>query len=90
MRREVRPCRLRSCAWCLCLAAVAVLPAHAQGVEQSDLPAPRIAASQRGFVEGRAVLFPQDGANDTVNLVSDFLAHDDLFVKPAAWLQFAG
>ncbi len=45
--------------------------------------------SQRGFVEGRAFLFPQDAPNDTVNLVGDVLVREELFVKPAPWIQFA-
>jgi hypothetical protein len=45
--------------------------------------------SQRGFVEGRASFFPQDAPNDQVNLAGDVLAREELFVKPAAWIQFA-
>ncbi len=46
--------------------------------------------TQRGFVEGRAYLFPEDAPNDRVNLVGDFLAREEVFVKPAPWIQFAG
>ena len=46
--------------------------------------------TQRGFIEGRAFLFPQDAPNDPVNLVGDFLAREEIFVKPAPWIQFAG
>jgi hypothetical protein len=46
--------------------------------------------SQRGFVDGSVVLFPQQAANDPTRGVGDLLARDDVFVKPAPWLQFAG
>jgi len=45
--------------------------------------------SQRGFVEARGVFFPQDAPNDPVNLLGDVLAREELFVKPAPWIQFA-
>lgn len=46
--------------------------------------------TQRGFVEGRAVIFPQAAPNDPTRLVADLLAREELFVKPAPWVQFAG
>jgi hypothetical protein len=46
--------------------------------------------TQRGFVEGTAVVFPQDAPNDPTNVVGDLLAREELFVKPAPWFQFAG
>ena len=45
--------------------------------------------TQRGFVDARGVLFPQDAPNDTTQLVGDLLAREEVFVKPAPWLQFA-
>jgi hypothetical protein len=45
--------------------------------------------SQRGFVEGRAVEFPQDAPNDTTNLIADLLAREEVFVRAARWLRFA-
>ena len=45
--------------------------------------------SQRGFVEGTGAYFPQDAPNDPVNLVGDLLVREEVFVKPAAWIQFA-
>jgi hypothetical protein len=45
--------------------------------------------SQRGFIQGRALLFPQDAPNDPVHVVSDVLAREEVFVKPASWVQFA-
>ena len=52
--------------------------------------APAQTLSQRGFVEGRAFVFPEDAPNDPVNVVGDFLAREEVFVKPAPWIQFAG
>jgi hypothetical protein len=45
--------------------------------------------SQRGFVEATGWYFPRDAANDTVNGVADLLLRDELFIKPAPWIQFA-
>lgn len=47
------------------------------------------ALSQRGFFEGRGVFFPQDALNDDVNAVGDLLVRDEVFVKPARWVQFS-
>jgi hypothetical protein len=46
--------------------------------------------TQRGFLDGSVMLFPQEAVNDPVQVVGDFLAREELFVKPAPWLQFAG
>ena len=46
------------------------------------------AVTQRGFVDARGTLFPQDAPNDPTNAVVDFLARDEVFIKPAAWIQF--
>ena len=53
-------------------------------------PAPAQTLTQRGFVDGSIVLFPQEAPNDPTRAVGDLLARDDLFFKPAAWVQFAG
>jgi hypothetical protein len=45
--------------------------------------------AQRGFVEGRGFFYPQDAPNDPVSLVGDLLAREEVFVKPAPWIQFA-
>ena len=45
--------------------------------------------SQRGLVEGTGVFFPQDAVNDTVNVTGDLLLREELFLKPAPWIQFA-
>jgi hypothetical protein len=46
--------------------------------------------TQRGFVEGRGWLFPQEAVNDPTQAVGDLLVRDEVFVKPAPWLRFAG
>jgi hypothetical protein len=48
------------------------------------------AVTQRGFVEGRTILFPQRAQNDPTRPVGDLLAREEVFFKPAAWMQFAG
>ena len=45
---------------------------------------------QRGFVEGAGLLFPQTTVNDAERAVGDLLVREDVFVKPAHWIQFAG
>ncbi len=46
--------------------------------------------TQRGFVEGSTLLFPQQAPNDPTRAVGDLLAREDVFFKPAPWIQFAG
>ena len=46
--------------------------------------------TQRGFVEGSALVFPQQAPNDPTRLVGDVLAREEVFFKPAPWIQFAG
>ena len=46
--------------------------------------------SQRGFGEGSAFVFPQQAPNDPTHVVGDLLAREEVFFKPAPWLQFAG
>src|SRR5439155_5256095 len=36
----------------------------------------------------RGVLFPQAAPNDSERLVVDVLARDEVFLKPASWVQF--
>ena len=52
-------------------------------------PAAAQTITQRGFVEGRALFFPQDAPNDPTRAVADLLAREEAFLKPAAWIQFA-
>ncbi|HMF99332.1 MAG TPA: hypothetical protein VKE96_33765 [Vicinamibacterales bacterium] len=44
--------------------------------------------TQRGFVDGSVVLFPQEALNDSTQAVADLLAREEVFFKPATWLQF--
>ena len=53
-------------------------------------PAAPQSISQRGFVEGRSYLFAQEAPNDPARAVGDLLVRDEVFVKPAPWIQFAG
>ena len=46
--------------------------------------------TQRGFVEGRTLLFPETAPNDLTRVVSDLLAREEVFFKPAPWLRVAG
>ncbi|MFN8065237.1 MAG: hypothetical protein U0P82_10610 [Vicinamibacterales bacterium] len=45
--------------------------------------------TNRGFVEGQVIGYPQKAPNDTTRLIGDLLVRDDLFVRPAEWLQLA-
>jgi len=46
--------------------------------------------THRGFFEGTTFIYPQVAPNDDARLVAEFLAREELFVKPAPWIQFAG
>ena len=45
--------------------------------------------TQRGFVDGSVMLFPQQAPNDVARVVGDALAREEVFLKPAPWIQFA-
>ena len=45
--------------------------------------------SQRGFIEGRGSVFPQVAPNDQTRGIGEALFREELFVKPAGWIQFA-
>src|SRR5258706_8767830 len=47
--------------------------------------------SERGFVDGRGVWFPQTAPNDTTRVIGDLLFREQVFVKPTPtpWIQFA-
>jgi hypothetical protein len=45
--------------------------------------------TQRGFIDAGAILFPQEATNDTTRLVGDLIVQEELFFKPAPWVQFA-
>ena len=48
------------------------------------------AVTNRGFADGSAFAFPEETPNDATQLVGDLLIRDEVFVKPASWVQFAG
>jgi len=59
----------------------------------SSVPFVRVISAQtaqRGFVEGRGLLFPQQAPNDPLRAVGDLLLREEVFFKPAPWMQFAG
>jgi hypothetical protein len=45
--------------------------------------------TERGFIDGSVFLFPQPAVNDSTRAVGDLVIRDDLFFKPAPWVQFA-
>ena len=45
--------------------------------------------SQRGFADGTATWFPQRAVNDATRVVGDLRVRDEVFYKPAPWVQFA-
>jgi len=45
--------------------------------------------SQRGFVEGTGVFYPQVAPNDATRGIGDALLREEVFLKPAEWIQFA-
>jgi hypothetical protein len=55
--------------------------------------APRSASAQtftqRGFLDGSALRFPQEAPNDSTRTVGDFVAREEVFAKPAPWMQFS-
>src|SRR5262249_52740739 len=53
-------------------------------------PASAQSITERGFVDGRGLLFPQEAANDSTQLVGDLAVRWEVFAKPTPWLQLAG
>lgn len=53
-------------------------------------PATAQRVTHRGFVEGRATLFPQRAANDSQRVIGDLLAREDVFIRASSWLRLAG
>lgn len=45
--------------------------------------------SQRGFVDFRGYGFPQTAPNDPTQAIGDLLVREEVFLKPAGWIQFA-
>jgi hypothetical protein len=46
--------------------------------------------SQRGFLEGSGFEFPQVAPNDATRAIGDALFREEVVLKPAGWIQFAG
>jgi len=65
-----------------------VVLAIALGLWTSSADAQTI--SERGFLEGKGFLFPQTAPNDSTRQVGDALFREEIFLKPARWIQFAG
>lgn len=57
----------------------------------SSFPSPVSAQAmrQRGFVDARGIVFPQDTLTDAHNIVGDLLFREEIFAKPRPWIQFA-
>ena len=47
------------------------------------------AITQRGFIEPRGFLFPQETSNDATRANAEILVREEAFVKPAPWVQYA-
>src|SRR5262249_35381861 len=45
--------------------------------------------SQRGFVDVSGVFFPQEALNDPTRAMGDLIVREEVFVKPAQWVQLA-
>ena len=67
-----------------------ILSAWTTAVVLSTTTAAAQPISYRGFIDGRATVFPQDAVNDTVNVVGDGLARLEVSATPAEWLRVAG
>jgi hypothetical protein len=48
------------------------------------------AFSERGFIEGHGVFFPQEAPNDPTRPLGDATLQQEVFIKPASWFQLAG
>jgi hypothetical protein len=44
--------------------------------------------TQRGFIEGSAFLFARPAPDDPTQAVGDMLVREEVFAKPASWVQF--
>ena len=69
---------MRSAAALVVALALSAVSAHAQVI------------SERGFVEGRGLFYRKTTAFDTTRQVGEALAREEVFLKPAGWIQFAG
>jgi hypothetical protein len=63
----------------VCVAAVMTVAAGAADAQ---------VVTERGFVEGKATGFFEKAPNDSEQGVGDVLAREEVFIRPASWLQF--
>jgi hypothetical protein len=77
--RATSPVRSAFCILVLALACSTFAPARADAQT----------VTQRGFVEPTMFLYPQEAPNDPIQVVADLLAREEVFYKPAGWVQFA-
>jgi hypothetical protein len=68
---------LRAAAWLTAVILMAAAPASAQQL------------TSRGFLDARGVWFPRDTPHDRQHIVVDVLGREEVFFKPASWVQFA-
>jgi hypothetical protein len=68
---------LRAAAWLTVVILIGAGPASAQQL------------TSRGFFEARGFWFPRDTPHDRQNIVIDVLGREEVFFKPASWVQFA-
>jgi hypothetical protein len=78
--RAVRLIASKAAGRALCL-VLASLGGLCRGAEAQTL-------TQRGFIDGSVVFFPQEAPNDPARGVTDLLAREEVFLKPTTWLQF--
>src|SRR6185436_6719296 len=74
----------------LCVCVVSLVASRYDGIGgmwSADVAAQTL--TQRGFVEGSGLLFPQEAPNDPTRLVEDLIVRDEVFYKPVFWIQFA-
>src|SRR5262245_517080 len=65
----------------LCAAAFVLWAAATAGAQ---------AVSERGFVQLQGVAFPQTAPNDPRTEIGDVLVREEVFLRPAHWLELAG
>ncbi len=53
-------------------------------------PSAAQSVSQRGFLEARTTVYPQDAPNDSTNLVGNFMVREEASWRPSGWLTIAG
>jgi hypothetical protein len=67
--------------WTFCILHFAFLSISSPALAQT--------VSQRGFIEGRFVEFPEHAQNDPTRSIGDVLVRDEVFVKLSSWFRVA-